>query len=61
MHDAYALWTFSPTVGLRLLASNLVPRDYESSNQFDTATQRETSRNAGPSYTNWQLRLELKP
>jgi iron complex outermembrane receptor protein len=60
VHDAYALWTFGPTVGLRLLASNLVPRDYATSNQFDTATQRETSRSVGPSYTNWQLRLELK-
>lgn len=60
VHDAYALWTFDPTVGLRLLASNLAPRDYETSNQFDTATLRETSRSFGPSYANWQLRLELK-
>ena len=60
VHDAYALWTFDPAVGLRLLASNLAPRDYEASNQFDTATTRETSRSFGPSHTNWQLRLELK-
>jgi len=60
VHDAYALWTFSPALGLRLLASNVVPRDYETSNQFDTGTLRETSRSAGPSYANWQLRLEMK-
>jgi len=60
VHDAYALWTFDPAIGLRLLASNLAPRDYETSNQFDTASTRETSRSFGPSYTNWQLRLELK-
>ncbi len=60
VHDAYALWTFSPAVGLRLLASNLVPRDYETSNQFDAASLRETSRSVSPSYSQWQLRLELK-
>jgi iron complex outermembrane receptor protein len=60
VHDAYALWTFSPAVGLRLLASNLLPRDYETSNQFDTDTLRETSRSVAPSYTSWQLRLEMK-
>jgi len=54
--DAFALWTFNPAVGLRLLASNLLARDYESSNTIDG----ETARSFGPSYTNWQLRLELK-
>ncbi len=58
--DVFGLWTFSPSVGLRLLANNLAPRDYESSTEFVGATQRETSRSGGPSYTNWQLRLELK-
>ncbi|HSM21478.1 MAG TPA: TonB-dependent receptor, partial [Rubrivivax sp.] len=60
VHDAYALWTFSPGRGLRLLASNLVPRDHETSNEFVTDTQRETSSSVGPSFSNWQLRLELK-
>jgi iron complex outermembrane receptor protein len=62
--DAFALWTFSPEVGLRLLASNLGPRDYTSSTEFDYAEAgtalRETAITRGPSYTNWQLRLELK-
>jgi outer membrane receptor for ferrienterochelin and colicins len=63
--DAYALWTLSPTVGLRLLGNNLNPRDYETTNVNDSvvaggATERSTSRSGGPSYLNWQLRLELK-
>jgi len=64
--DVYALWTFSPSVGLRLLANNLGAYDYASSTEFDYvdpmsgAPLRETSRSWGPSYTNWQLRLELK-
>jgi outer membrane receptor for ferrienterochelin and colicins len=58
--DAFALWTFDPTVALRLLASNLGARDYESSNTIATAASSETARSVAPSYTNWQLRLELK-
>ena len=58
--DAFGLWTFSPEAGLRLLASNLAPRSYESSTEFTTATARETARSWGPSHANWQLRLELK-
>ena len=58
--DGFALWTIQPDMGLRLLASNLAPRDYASAAQFTTATQRETTTSSGPSYTNWQLRLELK-
>ena len=33
--DAFALWTFSPAVGLRLLASNLDARDSETVNEID--------------------------
>ena len=58
--DAYGLWTFSPTVALRVLASNLGAQDYLSGQVFveDTlATRRDTTT---PTYTNWQLRLELK-
>jgi hypothetical protein len=54
--DAFALWNFSPAVGLRLLASNLTARDYESSNTI----AGETARSYGSTHTNWQLRLELK-
>jgi len=64
--DLFALVTFSPQVGLRLLANNLAPRDYTSRNEFDyaeagsSAPLRETGISRGPSYTNWQLRLELR-
>lgn len=58
--DAFALWTFDPTLALRLLGSNLGARDYESSTTIATATSSERSRSFGPSYTNWQLRLEMK-
>jgi len=58
--DAYALWTFSPGVALRLTASNLGARDYESSNTITTSSSSETARSFGPSYANWLLRLELK-
>ena len=63
--DAYALWTFNPATGLRLLGSNLHPRDYANTSVSDNivasgATERTTLRGNGPSYINWQLRLELK-
>jgi iron complex outermembrane receptor protein len=64
--DLFALWTFSPSVGLRVLASNLGPRDSESLTEFDYSAVpggpvlRESARGTSPSYTNWQLRLELK-
>jgi iron complex outermembrane receptor protein len=58
--DVYGLWTFSPAVGVRLLASNLVPRDYETGSVFTTPTVRETRSSVQPGDANWQLRLELK-
>jgi outer membrane receptor for ferrienterochelin and colicins len=66
--DGYALWTFSPTVALRLLGSNLLARDYANTNQVEAtnrlinpaANERTTSLSNGPSYVNWQVRLELK-
>lgn len=62
--DAYALWTFSPATALRLLGSNLAPRDYANTTVNDApgvaGTERTTVVSNGPSYVNWQLRLELK-
>ena len=64
--DVFALWTLSPAVGLRLLANNLDPRDYTTTgvngsvNPVTGASERTTSQSFGPSYTNWQVRLELK-
>jgi iron complex outermembrane receptor protein len=64
--DIFALWTFNPAVGLRLLANNLAPRDYASRSEFEFEEPgagvplSETGISRGPSYTNWQLRLELR-
>ena len=64
--DGYALWAVQPGVGLRLLGNNLDPRDYTTTNVGDVfvaasnKTERNTARSTGPSYINWQLRLELK-
>jgi len=64
--DAYALWTFSPAVTLRLLGSNLDPRDYirtttnDGINPLSQRDERTVVRNNSSSAINWQLRLELK-
>ncbi len=64
--DAYLLWTFSPAVALRLLGSNLNPRDYTNTTISEitvpttSANERTTVGSTGPSYINWSLRLELK-
>jgi outer membrane receptor for ferrienterochelin and colicins len=68
--DAFALWTFNPAVGLRLLGSNLDPREYVTTTTTDArytqprtdqrTFERSTSRSFSPNDINWQLRLELK-
>lgn len=62
--DAYALWAFTPNVGLRLLGNNLHPRDYGTTTVNDTLvaglTERTRVVSGGPSDLNLQLRLELK-
>ena len=64
--DLFALWTFSPTVGLRLLGNNLDPRDYvtthinDSINSVTRRNERITAQSFSSGYTSWQLRLELK-
>ena len=63
--DVFALWTFNPALGVRLLGSNLAARDYANTSVNDTLvaagrTERTIQRSNGPSYVNWQLRLEMK-
>ena len=59
--DAYALWVFSPSVQLRALASNIGPDDYVSGRSVETEFDlRERTRTVAQTYTNWQVRLELK-
>ena len=45
---------------LNATASNLAPADYLSTNTVDADSVRETARTLAASYTNWQLRLEMK-
>ncbi len=63
--DAYALWAFTPTVQLRVTASNLAPRDYGTGGSLDFDNQgnvpvRETSTTVAPTYLNLQVKLEIK-
>jgi iron complex outermembrane receptor protein len=63
--DVFALWTFNPAFGVRVLGSNLLARDYTNTTATDAlvaanATERTTARSKGPSYVNWQVRLEMK-
>jgi hypothetical protein len=47
-------------MGLRVLASNLVPLDYVGTNAILVDGLRESTRTVNPGSTNWQVRLELK-
>lgn len=62
--DAYLQWTFSPTVSLRVSASNLTPRDSVSRtasvNDNGTTTLRETTIDTEPSQRVWAVRLEVR-
>ena len=58
--DAYALWVFSPSLQLRLTASNIGARDYVTASSIDVAGVRETSTTTAPTYLNFQVKLELK-
>jgi iron complex outermembrane receptor protein len=63
--DAYALWAIQPGTQLRLSATNMAPRDYETSNSLDFESApgqftRETARTVAATFVTWQLRLELK-
>ena len=58
--DAFALWTFSPAVALRVTASNLAPGDSVDTDTVIIGPVSETKTSRAPSYVNWQFRLELK-
>jgi len=60
--DAFALWTVSPTLQVRLTASNLDPRLYTTASSVDDslANLRESSQTVAPTYLNLQLRFEFK-
>jgi outer membrane receptor for ferrienterochelin and colicins len=58
--DAFAMWNFTPEQSLRLSASNMTPLDYFTGSVINTGDQLITTRSGGPSYTQWQLRWEMK-
>jgi iron complex outermembrane receptor protein len=62
--DAYALWTFSPAVQLRLSGANLLAQDNLSSSSVATSTATSTrtslARTTAETWQVWSLRLELK-
>jgi len=58
--DAYALWTFSPELKLRLSLSNALAPDTSSTTIVDSAALTETNRTTTRSLVNTQLRLEMK-
>ncbi|MGS0757405.1 hypothetical protein ACVBEH_23850 [Roseateles sp. GG27B] len=58
--DAFALWSINQGAQLRVSASNLTPLDYSSGSVITTTEQLITQNSGGRSYTQWQVRLELK-
>ncbi|MFG6466228.1 TonB-dependent receptor plug domain-containing protein [Roseateles sp. BYS87W] len=58
--DAFALWAINPEQSLRVSASNLSAMDYFTGSVINTGDQLITSRSGGPSYTQWQVRWEMK-
>jgi outer membrane receptor for ferrienterochelin and colicins len=58
--DVYGLWTFDPTLALRVTAGNAVPRDSDDFSRYDDGTFSSSTRTRTPSALNLQLRLEMK-
>ena len=58
--DVYGLWRLSPSAGLRLTVSNLVPLNYVTGSTFRSGTQYESATTTARNWQNVQLRLELK-
>ena len=58
--DAYALWTIDKTTKLRLSLSNIVPRNYVTTNDVLANGQSQLVVANGPTYRVVGLRLEMK-
>ncbi len=58
--DAFVLWTIHPTLRLRLSASNLLARDYETGGSVAGAGELETARTTLRTSVLWQVRMEMK-
>jgi iron complex outermembrane receptor protein len=58
--DVYTLWTIDRNTRLRFSASNLLARDYGNSSAIVTPGNTiQSVENTGPTWTAWQVRLEL--
>jgi iron complex outermembrane receptor protein len=63
--DAYVLWTINPSYQLRVSASNLAPREYSTGGTLNSVNPLgqgilTSTESLQPSYTSWQVRLEIK-
>lgn len=63
--DAYALWTLSPALQLRVSANNLAPLGYQTGSTLQSLNalgqgMHTVTESLTPSYTHWQLRLEWR-
>ncbi len=63
--DAYVLWTFTPSVQVRVSASNFAPHLYTTGGALNAPNALgqgvlTTTESLQPSYTSWQARLEIK-
>lgn len=58
--DAFALWAINSEQSLRVSATNLSALDYFTGSVINTGDQLINSRSGGPSYTQWQVRWEMK-
>ena len=58
--DAYLLWTFDPTLRLRVSASNLAPYGYDTRSTFVFDGSQEDTQTTYRGFANVQIRLEMK-
>jgi outer membrane receptor for ferrienterochelin and colicins len=58
--DVYGLWTFDPSLALRISAGNALPRDSDDFGRYDDGMLSSNTRTRTPSDLNLQIRLEMK-
>ncbi len=58
--EAFATWTFNPSMSLRIGANDIAPLDYTTVSSFDVGNLRDSSENRSHTRTQWSIRLELK-
>ena len=58
--EAFATWAFSPSLQLRIGATDLLPLDYSTLNSVDTGTLRDSTQSRSATHTTFSVRLEMK-